>query len=382
MVRTGKKTEFSLLIKPASADCNLRCDYCFYLCTRCLYPQIKTHRMGDNVLETVVSRYLSTKQNCHVFGWQGGEPTLMGVDFFRKVINLQIMHSSRGTNIMNALQTNATLVDDNFATLFSNYNFLVGVSIDGPEKMHNRNRRNMSGEGSHASVIRGIKCMQNRNVSLNALVMVTKTNAKAADLIIKYLCDLGISYHQFIPCVNYDVKDRPYPNSITADEWGDFLCTLFEVWMKKYRKHVSIRLFDAIIENMLHKKNSICHMQANCGQYFVVEHNGDVYPCDFFVKERYRLANIIDDDFDYILTNKKYLTFSTLKSKFNAQCNRCKYINFCMGDCMRHRLMIGNNSDKLSVLCKGWKKFFSYALPKLKQMSKQINNTHKDMNYG
>ena len=338
--------------------------------------------MGDNVLETVVSRYLSTKQNCHVFGWQGGEPTLMGVDFFRKVINLQIMHSSRGTNIMNALQTNATLVDDNFATLFSNYNFLVGVSIDGPEKMHNRNRRNMSGEGSHASVIRGIKCMQNRNVSLNALVMVTKTNAKAADLIIKYLCDLGISYHQFIPCVNYDVKDRPYPNSITADEWGDFLCTLFEVWMKKYRKHVSIRLFDAIIENMLHKKNSICHMQANCGQYFVVEHNGDVYPCDFFVKERYRLANIIDDDFDYILTNKKYLTFSTLKSKFNAQCNRCKYINFCMGDCMRHRLMIGNNSDKLSVLCKGWKKFFSYALPKLKQMSKQINNTHKDMNYG
>ena len=232
---------FSLLVKPASADCNLRCAYCFYLDRSALYPETKVHRMSHSVLERMISSYMSTDQTVYSFGWQGGEPALMGVEFFRDTTDLQKKYGRPGAVVSNGLQTNATLINDDFAAHLSEYRYLVGVSIDGPAEIHNRYRQYATGKASHTAVLRGIDCLNRHNVEFNALVLVSSANVKRAREVYHYLRDHGINYHQYIPCVEFDVNGQLLPYSITGREWGDFLCEIFDEWIMRDRRQVSRR---------------------------------------------------------------------------------------------------------------------------------------------
>ncbi|MBW2085358.1 MAG: anaerobic sulfatase maturase [Deltaproteobacteria bacterium] len=364
--------EFSLLIKPASADCNLRCEYCFYLDRAALYPQTKVHRMSDEVLEKMIASYMATDQEQYAFGWQGGEPTLMGLEFFERVTDFQQKFGRKGALVSNGLQTNATLLHDRFARHLSEYNFLVGVSLDGPAYIHDHYRKKRNGQASHAQVLRGIRCLEANEVEFNILVLVNNLNVKKPAEVYDYLCQNGWLYHQYIPCVEFDETGRPLPFTITGEEWGDFLCAIFDEWVRSDIMRVSIRLFDSILTYLVENRRTICHMGRNCCQYYVVEYNGDIYPCDFFVEKDLKLGNVLTSPWDELHRAQTYLDFGAQKSNWNSVCSDCKYLKFCSGDCLKHRLHPGGDPRTLSWLCLGWKKFYTHALPTFKELAARI----------
>jgi len=363
---------FSLLIKPASADCNLRCEYCFYIDKCALYPDTPVHRMSDEVLEQMIASYMATEQPVYSFGWQGGEPTLMGVEFFEKVVSFQKKYGKPGVVVANGFQTNATLINDELASLFSKYNFLVGVSLDGPEEIHNHYRKNAGGLGTHKDVLRGIECLRRNKVEFNILTLVNSRNVRHGKKVYQYLKEMDIHYHQYIPCVEFDDKGNPMPYTISGEEWGDFLCEIFDQWRKTDIYTVSIRLFDSILNFLVNGVYTTCHLSGNCCQYFVVEYNGDIYPCDFFVTKDLKLGNVMEDSWEDMQKSNKYKSFGQQKTEWNDRCQSCKYLYICSGDCLKHRLYNNGNPRKLSWLCSGWQKFFEYAMPYFKELALSI----------
>jgi uncharacterized protein len=380
MLENAAKKQFSLLIKPASADCNLACAYCFYLPKAGLYPDSARHRMSESVLERIVCSYLSTEQSTYSFGWQGGEPTLMGVEFFRKVVELQSRYGSPGSVVANGLQTNATMITDELARLFSEYRFLLGVSLDGPEIIHNTYRRNNRGKGSYARVIEGIELLKKHQVQFNVLVAVNAANVGKAREIYRFLLDRGVLFHQYIPIVEFDQRGNPLPFSIEGRQWGEFLREIYEEWYPDAGR-VSVRLFDAILTYLVDGAPIICTMGRDCRQYFLVEHNGDVYPCDFFVQPELRLGNVLESDWLQLLESPRYEFFGRQKSRWNAMCDSCPHLELCQGDCLKHRFY-GEGSArsargeadprKLSWLCAGWQAFYESTVPGFKRIARRI----------
>lgn len=363
---------FSLLVKPASADCNLACEYCFYLDHSSLYPETRRHRMSGEVLERMISTFMATDQPQYAFGWQGGEPTLCGVDFFRKVTDLQQKYGRRGVSVANGLQTNATLIDDEFARHLARYNFLVGVSLDGPADVHNRYRKTPAGRGSHARVLAGIRRLAKRGVEFNILTLVSAANVTRPREVYRYLKDSGFMYHQYIPCTEFDEAGRLLDFAITGDEWGEFLCGVFDEWIAGDARRVSVRLFDEILAYYVNGQATVCRMGSDCRRYFVVEYNGDVYPCDFFVEPDLRLGNVLSDSWEDLQASPVYERFGRSKAAVNPLCTECEYLDVCAGDCLKHRFHGNRDPRSLSWLCPGWKRFYAHALPRLKEIADKI----------
>jgi uncharacterized protein len=363
---------YSLLVKPASADCNLHCAYCFYLDHKYLYPETKRHRMSDEVLQRMISSYMATDQPTYSFGWQGGEPTLMGLDFFRKVTDLQKKYGKRGAVVANGLQTNATLITDELASHFGQYRFLLGVSLDGPEEVHNSYRRSVDGKGSHERVLKGIDHLHRHGVEYNILTLVSTANVERPKEIYRYLVSRGENFHQYIPCVEFDDNGEPLPYTITGEQWGEFLWGIFSEWIKEDTLQVSVRHFDSILTLMVDGYPNLCSLDTNCCQYFVVEYNGDVYPCDFFVRRDLRLGSIMDSSWEQMLASPIYREFGARKSQWNKQCQACSYLTFCAGDCQKQRYYGSDNPRQLSWLCGGWKFFYERSLPQFSRLAQKI----------
>jgi uncharacterized protein len=328
--------------------------------------------MSDEVLERMISSYMATPQEQYIFGWQGGEPTLMGVDFFRRVTQLQEERGKGGTVVSNGLQTNAVLLDDEFSAHLAKYKFLLGVSIDGPEEIHDCYRTTPDGHGSHAAALKGIECLRKTRVEFNALTLVSAANVKHAKEVYRYLSDLGILYHQYVPCVEFDKNGEPQPYAISGEEWGVFLGDIFDEWIKRDTHKISLRTFDSILNLMVMGAPSVCYMGQNCCQYFVVEYNGDVYPCDFFVETPRKLGNIMDDSWEELQQSAKYRAFGGQKTSWNDECSSCKHLKYCAGDCLKHRLYENNDPRKLSWLCAGWKNFYEHSLPNFERLANSI----------
>ncbi|MCE9613996.1 MAG: anaerobic sulfatase maturase [Lentisphaerae bacterium] len=363
---------FSLLIKPASGDCNLQCNYCFYTRKCALFPDTARHRMTTEVLERTIASYMATSQPTYSFGWQGGEPTLMGLDFYRHAVALQQRFGSRGALVANGFQTNATLLDDAFASFLAAYNFLVGVSLDGPADLHDQYRRHAAGRGSHADVMRGIDCLRRAKVEFNILILVSAANVGHARTVYRNLTDQGLLFHQYIPCVEMQADGSPAPYTITASDWGQFLCDLFDVWHPADARRVSIRNFDAILAKLVDGQDAVCTMARNCCQYVVVEHNGNVYPCDFFVEPELLLGNVIRDDWPGMSASPVYREFGARKARWHPACDDCEFVTLCQGDCLKHRVPAGSPTVSCSHLCAGWKQFFAHTLPRFHQLAGQI----------
>lgn len=380
--RAGQTRPFCLLIKPASADCNLRCEYCFYLEKSALYPESAVHRMSDSVLERVISSYMATDQPCYSFGWQGGEPTLMGVDFFRRATDLQARLGRAGATVGNGLQTNATLITDELAAHLAKYKFLAGVSIDGPGHIHDRFRRRVNGGGSHSQTLKGIAALRRHGVEFNALTLVSAANVKAPREVFRYLCGLDIFFHQYIPCVEYDGSGGIAPFAITGEEWGDFMCEIYDEWLACGPRNVSVRLFDSILSVLVDGLHTVCHTQRNCCQYFMVEYNGDIYPCDFFARRDLLLGNIMETGWSELQNSERYIEFGRAKRRWNKVCDDCPYLFLCAGDCLKHRHALEKGPEVLGSLCEGWRRFYAHALPGLRELAETVKQERAASNAG
>lgn len=373
---------FSLLVKPASADCNLRCAYCFYLDKCALYPGVKQHRMTDAVLTRMIAGYMATVQAQYAFGWQGGEPTLMGVDFFQRVTNLQQKHGRAGAVVANGLQTNGVLIDEAFAAHFAEYNFLLGVSLDGPADIHDHFRLRADGGATHADVMAALTLLNKHHVQFNILVLVSSANVERGREVYTYLCEHGFLHHQYIPCVEFDEHGAPLPFSISGEQWGEFLCELYDAWHPADTHRVSIRYFDSILTWLVDGFYNICHMGHDCRQYFVVEHNGDVYPCDFFVRPELLLGNIREQDWPELQTAPRYRAFGAQKARAHADCAQCEFFTLCAADCLKHRLYSHNDPRTLSWLCTGHRRFFRHALSGFKKLASGIRRERRCRSVG
>lgn len=370
---------FSLLIKPAAADCNLRCEYCFYLDKCRLYPETTRHRMSEEVLEQLVKSYMATGQPVYSFGWQGGEPLLMGVGFFRKITAFQQQYGKIGAVVSNGLQTNATLMNDEMAHHLARYRFLVGCSLDGPAEIHNRYRRRAAGGSTHEAVLKGIETLERHGVAFNVLVLVSQANVGQPEKIYDYLVERGYRFHQYIPCVEFDPEGNLLPFAITGQEWGSFMCRLFDRWYGRDTRRVSIRHFDAVLHKILQNHVQVCSLARNCCQYFVVEYNGDIYPCDFFVEERLKIGNIRDTSWEEAAASRVYREFGAQKACWSKDCRRCDCLPFCSGDCLKHRLYAANEAGNVSWLCSGWRQFVRYTRDRFLKLAEMIGKTENQL---
>ena len=362
---------FSLLIKPVSSDCNARCRYCYYLKSGGNSAAEKQHprRMPDEVLNRLISAYMGTKQDIYSMVWHGGEPTLMPLSFFQKAISCQKQYAWKGSRISNSIQTNGLHVSEDLARFLGKYRFLCGVSLDGPARVHDLYRRTASNGPTHRKVLDGISTLTAGGVPVNALVLVSRGNVRRPLEVYQYLKDRGFTHIQFIPCVE-TAPDGSVPEyAITGEEWGEFLIRIFNVWFANDTFKISVRLFESVLAKLVRDTAIDCYNSSACDRYLVVEYNGDVYPCDFFVQPDYKLGNIMDQSFADIRDSAAYRHFSCGKKKWNHECKRCEFLRLCRGDCRKFRRNGGNEPEGLSLLCTGWKKFFSATIERFEQIA-------------
>jgi len=322
--------------------------------------------MSDEVLERIIRTYMETPQPVYGFAFQGGEPTLMGYNFYEKAINFQKKYGRPGSQVANGFQTNGVAITEELAKLFHQYRFLLGVSLDGPPELHNRYRKTRTGKSTHQMVMKGIDLLKKYNVEFNTLTLVTTANVKRAKQVYRYLKNEGFFYHQYIPCVEWNTQHQLEPYAITGEEWGQFMCNIFDEWVKQDIHKVSIRHFDTIIEYLLYGRYNVCQMGKACNTYFVVEANGDIYPCDFFVQSELQLGNIMDTTWEKLLNSEKFNEFSRKKMEYSQACKECDYLLMCNGDCLKFRSFSNWSTPPiLSSLCAGWKQFYKHSLSTL-----------------
>ncbi len=367
-----KKKLGSVLIKPAGPDCNMACTYCFYLEKSRLFSETKIHRMSDEVLEETVKQVLSQGEKAISFGWQGGEPTLMGLPFFRKAVAFQQLYG-RGHSVGNGLQTNGLLIDEEWAEFLSEYKFLVGLSLDGPEPIHNKYRRLRSGEGSWSKVVGKAELLLDNNVAVNALTVVNDYSVDFPDEIYSFHKSLGLNYMQFIPCLEPDPGNPSQTAFFSAppEKYGQFLCRLFDFWLEDFDGMVattSIRFFDSLFHIYVDLPPPECTLLKECGVYVVIEHNGDIYSCDFFVEPRWKLGNIMEGRLADRLNSSLQTKFGRMKAALPQDCLKCPWLRQCRGGCTKDRLHNPANHS-LNHFCPSYKIFFEHADQRFKDLA-------------
>ncbi len=367
---------FHVLCKPIGPVCNLQCAYCFYLSKKDLYPRGEKWRMTDDVLENFVRQYIDC-QPAGVreinFAWQGGEPTLMGIDFFRKAVRLQKQYAKPGMTITNALQTNGTLLDDEWGSFLHDNQFLVGISIDGSEHIHNRFRLDRTGKGTFASVMTGLEVLQRHSVEYNALVLVNCHNGAHPVEVYDFLCGKGVQFMQFIPLVEYEdhTAKTLTERSLPPKMWGNFMNRLFDRWRGSDIGTIYVQLFDMMLGIIMGAPGTLCVHAETCGRNVALEHNGDLYTCDHFVFPDYHLGNIADAPLGTMLDQPFQRKFGLDKrDALPEYCRSCRFLRCCWGGCPNHRSDTTPDGEPgLNHLCEGYKMFYSYTLPYFQAMA-------------
>lgn len=356
----------SILIKPASAVCNLDCSYCFYLDRDAdPYKELPARRMSFDTLERLVDTYLFYSYPNATFAFQGGEPTLAGLDFFRKLTELQKQFGRDGQAVSNAMQTNGILLDKDWCQLFREYQWLIGISIDGPEQVNDLYRFNKAGHGTWKRVMQGIEVMQKEKVEFNVLCVLSQANVRQPKETYRFFRRQGLDYLQFIPLAEFDADGSPMPFTISPEEYGRFLCEVFELWWPERRK-VRIRFFDNLAEAIAGQKPGSCTLHETCDSYVVVEYNGDVYPCDFFVEREWKLGNVNLDSFSEIARRQKRYGFAAKKTLAHAECQVCEYQAICHGGCPKTRHGPHRRFEDLDYFCQAYKMIFARAVGPLR----------------
>ncbi len=364
----------NLLLKPISFCCNLDCDYCFYKETEALYPDGRT-AMAEETMEAVVQKALASGAHYNSFCWQGGEPTLLGVPFFEKVVAVQMRYRRPDQMIENSIQTNGLLIDENWCRFLKNHDFLVGLSIDGPAEMHDRYRRTSKGIGTFDRVIKSAALMKKHQVAFNILTLLTDANIKQAQGLYSFYQEHGFRHIQMIPCFETDARTgSPLPFALNGGDLGLFYCRFFDLWWQDGFPYVSIRLFEDILLYLLDGVHASCSWLKECASYLLVEHNGDCFPCDFFVKPEWRLGNLLQDSLPAILDHPKRAAFADLKADIPDECRSCKWHPFCNGDCTRLRLNDSGQYDGTSAFCEATRMLLAHIEDRAPDIGKRAMN--------
>ncbi len=401
--KTPKARPFHILTKPVGAICNLKCSYCFYLEKEALYPQKRTHRdfrMSDTVLENYVRQYIAQQNTPEIhFAWQGGEPTLMGLDFFRRVVALQRQYKG-GKTIHNALQTNGILLTDEWCAFLREHEFLVGLSIDGPADLHDCYRKDNAGRPTHARTMRAWKRLKAHDVEVNTLTAVHRRNAARALEVYEFLKANGSHVMQFIPLVERTgspdatsadgagflygppdpLKPRPDPAapvtswSVLPEDFGAFLCRIFDHWVRCDVGRFFVTMFDWQLSIHMDLGSPVCIFAETCGRALAMEHNGDIYACDHYVYPEFLRGNIARDTLAALVEGPQQQRFGEAKrSTLPAYCRRCEVLKYCRGECPKHRFMTTPGGDPgLQYLCPSYKRFFNHIKPDLELMARLI----------
>ena len=357
----------SLLIKPASAVCNLDCSYCFYLDRDAdPYKALPARRMTVETLERLVDTYLFYGYPTGTFAFQGGEPTLAGLPFFEKLVELQKRYGRNGQEVSNSIQTNGLAINDAWCRLFKEYHWLVGVSLDGPGEMHDRYRLDRQGCGTWRAVMNAIECLRKNAVEFNVLCVLSRANVAQPRQLYAFFRSLGIDYIQYIPLAEFDGLGQPLPFTITPEEYGRFLCETFDLWWPD-RRRVHIRYFENIAEALAGRRPGTCTMHETCDSYAVVEYNGDVYPCDFFVEREWKLGNVNLDSWPEIARRQRRRQFAANKTVPHPTCQVCEYQSICHGGCPKHRYDRHRQFGDLDYFCAAYKAIFAKSIPPLKK---------------
>jgi len=364
---------FTLLIKPAGPDCNLACDYCFYTCKQDFFGG-STHRMSSQIQQKLVKSYLECRFEQSSFAWQGGEPTLMGLDFYKRLVDLQKKYASPKQVIVNTLQTNGVLLDDDWAKFLAENRFLTGISLDGPKEFHDYYRKDKGGKGTFDRVIAGIDACGRNKAEYNILVLLNNINIQHPDELFDFFTGLGVEFLQFVPCVEQskEAMNKPAPYSITPQQYGLFLNRIFDRWLDYGVRRLSIRLFDSILSCLIGRPPTECTFGRRCADYIVVEHNGDAFCCDFYVTSETRLGNIMEAQIDVLADSEIKRNFNRKKAEIDNKCLVCRYLDICRGGCPKDRAMLSGTHKVPSYFCEGYKMFFDHALPHLRAMAKNI----------
>ena len=374
-----------VMAKPAGAMCNMACTYCYYLEKKELYADDPKMVMSDSMLELYTKRYLEAQTMGIVnFTWHGGEALMRPLSFYKRAMELQQKYAG-GREIMNCLQTNGTLLDDEWCRFMRDNNWLVGVSIDGPQEFHDEYRRNRGGRPSFLNVMKGIRLLQKHGVEWNAMAVINDYNADYPLEFYNFFKDLGCHYIQFTPIVERLKQGNRLasvreggdlaPFSVTPEQWGNFLCTLFDEWIKEDVGKYYIQLFDATLANWAGVEPGVCTMAPQCGHAGVMEYNGDVYSCDHFVFPDYRLGNIRDTSFIEMMGSDRQLRFGASKrDSLPRQCRQCRWLFACNGECPKNRFAVTADGEPgLNYLCEGYRKFFGHVAPYMDFMKAELD---------
>lgn len=327
--------------------------------------------MSDSTLETLIRDAM--RMGVSTFSWQGGEPTLMGLDFYKRVVELEMKHGKPGMSVANALQTNGVLLDAKWARFLAEYRFLIGLSIDGPKRLHDLYRKDAQGKGTFDRVMHAAGVLNEYGVEYNVLTLLNDRNVKEPDAVYDFLLENGVSYMQFVPCVEPGGKNEAATFSITPEDYGEFLERVFDRWVEDFPR-VSIRDFDDLLLRELGERPGTCTVSEQCGSYVVIEHNGDVFACDFFVTSKWRLGNALQTPLEEIVSSEKLKDFARAKAVFGPICRECQFLKQCYGGCQKHRIALGGEPTDPSYFCKAYKRLFAHANPALPQLARIIRS--------
>ena len=378
-----------VMLKPAGAHCNLACKYCYYLEKNKLYPTAQRHLMSDEMLEQFTREYIEAQTMSQVlFTWHGGEPLLRSIDFYRKALSLQQKYAG-GRRIDNVIQTNGTLLTDEWCEFFAQNHWLVGISIDGPQPDHDHYRLTAAGKPSWKKVMQGIKLLKKHGVEWNAMAVVNAYNANHPLEFYRFFKENGCQFLQFTPIVERltrhedgrtlaslaDKNEIPLSEaSVAPEQWGYFLCAIFDEWVRKDVGKIFVEIFDCTLANWMGISPGICAYSKECGHAGVMEHNGDVYSCDHFVFPEYKLGNIRDHSLIDMLYGEQQQEFSRLKhSSLPRQCKECDMEFACHGECPKNRFMKDKYGDSgLNYLCLGYYHYYQHVAPYMDYMKQEL----------
>ena len=381
-IRISKPLRFNMMFKPVGSLCNLNCSYCYYLDKVDIYG--KESVMPMDILEKCIKEYLEIN-DCEeiTFDWHGGEPLVLGVGYFEKIVAMQRKYKGN-KKILNTIQTNATLLNHDFASFFRDNGFLVGVSIDGPQHIHDKYRKDKGNQPTFNNVLRGIELLHRYGVEFNTLSTINKASEGNGLEVYDFLKRIGSRYMQFMPVVEYvnvktnritspdDVDSKLASWSVDSLEYGKFMCEIFDYWVKNDVGRYFVNLFDSTLANYCGMNPGTCVYSETCGANAVVEHNGDIYPCDHFVYPKYKLGNIAEMPLGEVVSSNKMAEFGIDKrNMLPTKCLKCKYYFACHGECPKHRFAeTADGKKRLNSLCQGLLNFFSHTEPYMVEMRK------------
>lgn len=358
------------MVKPNGPVCNLGCAYCYYLGKTSLYPETRSFRMSDETLEAFVRQYIEASPRPEIdFAWQGGEPTLLGFDFFQRVVELQKRYAPPGKQVRNSIQTNGTLLDAEWCQFLKEHEFLVGLSMDGPQGIHDHYRHDKAGAPTFLRVLEGLHQLQDHGVEYNVLCVVNSVNSLYPEAVYRFFREQGVVFLQFIPLVEREGEGLS-PRSVTPEGYGRFLVGVFDEWIRDDVGRIFLQIVEETLAAWSGGHQSLCVLRPTCGEAFALEHNGDLYCCDHFVFPEWRLGNLHETSLLELAALPQARQFGLNKrDKLPTYCRHCEFLFVCNGGCPKNRLIrTPDGEEGLNYLCAGYKHFFAHVAPYMERM--------------